>query len=127
RGPMVSPSDPVAWLYGLQHAGVKLGLDGIHGLLALLDHPESIYPTVLVGGTNGKGSTAATLDALLLAHGRRTGLYTSPHLVRPNERIRIAGRDVDDATLHALLGELRARIEEALAQDRLAAHPSFFE
>lgn len=124
---MVPTSDPVAWLYGLQHAGVKLGLDGIRGLLALLDHPESPYPSVLVGGTNGKGSTAATLDALLLAHGRRTGLYTSPHLVRPNERIRIQGADVDNPTLEGLLRELRARIAEGLAQGSLATHPSFFE
>ncbi|HET9298350.1 MAG TPA: folylpolyglutamate synthase/dihydrofolate synthase family protein [Candidatus Polarisedimenticolaceae bacterium] len=124
---MVPTSDPVAWLYGLQHAGVKLGLDGIRGLLALLDHPESRYPSVLVGGTNGKGSTAATLDALLLAHGRRPGLYTSPHLVRPNERIRIRGGDVDDSTLEGLLRELRARIAEGLAQGSFATHPSFFE
>ena len=119
--------DPVAWLYGLQHSGVKLGLDGIRALLDLLDHPERSYPAVLVGGTNGKGSTAATLDALLAAHGVRAGLYTSPHLVRPHERIRMAGADVDDATLDRLLRTLRARIGVALAGGKLASHPSFFE
>jgi dihydrofolate synthase/folylpolyglutamate synthase len=124
---MILPSDPVAWLYGLQHSGVKLGLDGIRRLLDLLEHPELAYPSVLVGGTNGKGSTAATLDALLLAHGRRTGLYTSPHLVRPHERIRIHGRDLDDPPLQALLRELRARIAEGLAEGGLATYPSFFE
>ena len=124
---MAALTDSVSWLYGLQHSGVKLGLDGIRGLLSLLEHPEDAYPSVLVGGTNGKGSTAATLDALLLAHGRRSGLYTSPHLVRPNERIRLLGSDVEDSTLHALLEELRARIAEALAQGALSSHPSFFE
>src|SRR5687767_13643502 len=99
RGHMTVPTDAVSWLYGLQHAGVKLGLEGIRALLSLLDHPEREYPSALVGGTNGKGSTAATLDALLLAHGRSTGLYTSPHLVRPNERIRLGGRDLEDAAL----------------------------
>src|SRR5262245_16148298 len=111
---MTPGSDPIAWLYELQRSGVKLGLDGIRGLLSVLDHPERAYPSVLVGGTNGKGSAAATLDALLLAHGRRSGLYTSPHLVRPHERIRIGGADVDDPTLLALLRELRTRIEGAL-------------
>jgi dihydrofolate synthase/folylpolyglutamate synthase len=106
---------------------VKLGLDGIRGLLSLLQRPEDAYPSVLVGGTNGKGSTAATLDALLLAHGRRSGLYTSPHLVRPNERIRLLGSDVEDSALHALLEELRARIAGALAEGALSSHPSFFE
>jgi dihydrofolate synthase/folylpolyglutamate synthase len=124
---MLPGSDPIAWLYELQRSGVKLGLEGIRGLLSLLDHPERAYPSVLVGGTNGKGSAAATLDALLLAHGRRSGLYTSPHLVRPHERIRIGGADVDDPILLALLRELRTRIESALAQGGLAAHPSFFE
>ena len=124
---MAPPSDPVAWLYGLQHAGVKLGLDGIRGLLSLLDHPERAYPSVLIAGTNGKGSTAATLDALLRAHGRRTGLYTSPHLVRPRDADPLVGDDLDDPTLQALLRELHARIVAALGEGRLAAHPSFFE
>ena len=70
--------DPVEWLYGLQSHGVKLGLDGIRTLLALLDHPERAFPSVLVGGTNGKGSVAAMLDAMLAASGLRTGLYTAP-------------------------------------------------
>lgn len=120
-------NDPVAWLYGLQSHGVKLGLDGIRTLLALLDHPERAYPTVLVGGTNGKGSVSAMLDAIFGATGRRTGLYTSPHLVRPNERIRIAGEDVATPELHRLLEVVRARCEHGLAEGKLATHPSFFE
>lgn len=120
-------NDPIAWLYGLQSHGVKLGLDGIRTLLALLDHPERAYPSMLVGGTNGKGSVAAMLDAILGATSRRTGLYTSPHLVRPNERIRVAGEDLATPEFHRVLGIVRAACERGLAEDKLAAHPSFFE
>ncbi len=120
-------NDPIAWLYGLQSHGVKLGLDGIRALLALLDHPERATPSTLIGGTNGKGSVSAMLDAMLAASGRRTGLYTSPHLVRPNERIRIAGEDVADPEFHRVLGVVRAACERGLADGKLAAHPSFFE
>lgn len=120
-------NDPIAWLYGLQSHGVKLGLDGIRTLLALLDHPERAYPSMLVGGTNGKGSVAAMLDAILGATSRRTGLYTSPHLVRPNERIRVAGEDLATLEFHRVLGIVRAACERGLAEDKLAAHPSFFE
>ncbi len=119
--------DPVIWLYGLQTFGVKLGLEGIRALLDLLDRPQGAFPSILVGGTNGKGSVAAMLDAMLLAHGRRTGLYTSPHLVRPNERIRIGGRDIGSADLDRTLDLVRAACERGLSSGALRAHPSFFE
>jgi dihydrofolate synthase/folylpolyglutamate synthase len=120
-------NDPVSWLYGLQSLGIKLGLDGIRTLLALLDHPDRAFPSVLVGGTNGKGSVSAMLDAMLGASGRRTGLYTSPHLVRPHERIRIAGEDVDTSELHRALDIVRASCDRGIAEGRFQAHPSFFE
>ena len=120
-------NDPIAWLYGLQSHGIKLGLEGIRALLSLLDHPERGYPSTLVGGTNGKGSVSAMLDAMLDASGRRTGLYTSPHLVRPNERIRIAGKDLANAEFHRVLGLVRAACESGSAGGQLGAHPSFFE
>lgn len=120
-------NDPVTWLYGLQTFGVKLGLDGIRALLDLLDRPQDDIPSVLVGGTNGKGSVAAMLDAMLLAHGVRTGLYTSPHLVRPNERIRIDGRDLEAVELDRVLELVRAACERGLRTGGLPAHPSFFE
>ncbi|HEX4824625.1 MAG TPA: cyanophycin synthetase [Candidatus Polarisedimenticolaceae bacterium] len=113
--------DSVAWLYGLQTHGIKLGLTGIRSLLALLDHHEDELSIVLVGGTNGKGSVAAMLDAMLAAAGRRSGLYTSPHLVRPEERIRIAGADIDSR----VFDEILARVRDAA--ERLPVHPSFFE
>src|SRR3954469_4830523 len=72
-------------------------------LLAALNHPEKRFPSVLIAGTNGKGSTAATLASILQASKVRTGLYTSPHLLRINERVRIDGEEISDdnfALLH---------------------------
>lgn len=120
-------NDPVAWLYGLQSHGIKLGLDGIRALLTHLDHPERAFLSVLIGGTNGKGSTSAMLDAILTAAGHRTGLYTSPHLVRPNERIRLAGEDIETPELHRVLDRVRDACERGLDDGTLTAHPSFFE
>ena len=120
-------SEMIQWLYGLQHFGVKLGLDNIRALLQLLGHPESAYRSVLIGGTNGKGSVAAMLDALLGAAGVPVGMFTSPHLVRPNERIRMGGRDITDDELERRLRDMRHAIETALAGGALQAHPSFFE
>jgi len=117
----------VTWLYGLQSHGIKLGLQGIRTLLDRLDHPERGYRVALVGGTNGKGSVAAMIDAVLHAHGVRTGLYTSPHLVRPNERIRIDGSDLSDDELQRELATIRSVCELALRDGALEAHPSFFE
>jgi len=119
--------NPVGWLYDLQHSGIKLGLDNIRALLDVLDHPERSYPSVLVAGTNGKGSVAAMLESMLRAHGIRTGMFTSPHLVRPNERIRIDGRDISDDDLDKLLIEMRERIESGIAAGALESCPSFFE
>lgn len=120
-------TDPIAWLYDLQHFGVKLGLDNIRALLRVLGEPQRSYPSILVAGTNGKGSVAAMLEAMLRAHGLRAGLFSSPHLVRPNERIRIDGEDIATAELQRILRELRGRIDAASASGALAAHPSFFE
>jgi dihydrofolate synthase/folylpolyglutamate synthase len=75
-------------------------------VLGTLGDPQATIPSVLVVGTNGKGSTAAMLDAILRAHGRRTGLYTSPHLVRPEERIRVHGTMVSRSTLEGCLERL---------------------
>jgi dihydrofolate synthase/folylpolyglutamate synthase len=119
--------ETIDWLYGLQHFGIKLGLDNIRALLELLNHPERAYRCIHVGGTNGKGSVAAMADAILTAAGLRSGLFTSPHLVRPNERIRIAGQEIADDDLHRLLREMRRLIDAALASGLLESQPSFFE
>ena len=120
-------TDPLAWLYGLQSHGIKLGLEGIAALLELMGRPDRTLPCVLVGGTNGKGSVCAMQDAILRAHGRRCGLYTSPHLVRVNERIRIDGVEIADEALHRQLEIVRQTCARGLASGALAAHPSFFE
>src|SRR3981081_1287727 len=84
----------------------KFDLAHMRVLLGALNHPEQRFPGVLIAGTNGKGSTAATLASILQASGLRTGLYTSPHLVRINERIQINGREISDADFSELHGKV---------------------
>src|ERR1035441_10460409 len=100
---MTPPIDAiVARLTALHPKRIDLSLDRIERLLAALDHPERKLPPVIhVAGTNGKGSTIAFMRAVLEAAGRRVHVYTSPHLVRFHERIRLAGRLVDEARLAA--------------------------
>src|SRR5690348_3035485 len=94
----------VARLHGLHPRLIDLSLDRLLMLLAKLDHPERRLPPVLhVAGTNGKGSTCAYLRAMSEAAGRRVHVYTSPHLVRFNERIRVAGELVSDEALASAL------------------------
>ncbi|HMK72429.1 MAG TPA: bifunctional folylpolyglutamate synthase/dihydrofolate synthase, partial [Myxococcaceae bacterium] len=81
--------------------------------LTELGHPERRVPAVHVAGTNGKGSTCAMVDAVLRAAGLRVGLYTSPHLLRFNERIRIGGRDIEDDVLGERLLEVLRRAPTA--------------
>jgi dihydrofolate synthase/folylpolyglutamate synthase len=119
--------ETVEWLYALQHFGIKLGLDNIRALLRELGHPEKALKCVHVAGTNGKGSVAAMIDAMLESSGVRSGLFTSPHLVRPNERIRIAGEDIDSDELHRRLDGMRTMIADAKEGGRLETQPSFFE
>ena len=128
----MSYDSAVANLYALGHElartpSHKFDLAHMRLLLAALQHPERRFPSVLIAGTNGKGSTAATLASILLAAGYRAGLYTSPHLVRINERIRINGEEIADQEFAAL----HARVEHAanllVAAGELPWHPSFFE
>jgi len=122
----------VARMYALGHeladlASHKFDLEHMRVLLRALDHPERRFPSVLIAGTNGKGSTAATLASILQAAGLRTGLYTSPHLVRINERIRLNGEAIDDDKF-ALVHDMVERTAERLIEDgELPWHPSFFE
>ncbi len=98
---------PIQFLYSLQTFGMKLGLRNITTLLGESGNPERLFPSVHIAGTNGKGSTAAMLAVILTASGYRTGLYTSPHLVRFNERIRIDGIPIPDPALSRLTKQLR--------------------
>jgi dihydrofolate synthase / folylpolyglutamate synthase len=105
----------------------KFGLHNIGTLSAALGNPHRAVPCAHIAGTNGKGSTAAMLESVLRAAGLRTGLYTSPHLERVNERIRINGRDVSDEDFAAAWTRVHAAIESLMASGALAAHPTYFE
>lgn len=105
----------------------KFALNSISVLAADLGNPQLFAPCVHIAGTNGKGSTAAMLESILRSVGFRTGLYTSPHLERINERIRIDGEDIADADFAAVWAKTKASIERLMASGGLAAHPSFFE
>jgi dihydrofolate synthase / folylpolyglutamate synthase len=105
----------------------KFDLAHMRVLAAALGDPQTAFPSVLIAGTNGKGSTAATLASILTAAGYRTGLYTSPHLIRVNERIQIDGADIPDedfARLYFQVDETARRLVEA---GDLPHPPSFFE
>jgi dihydrofolate synthase/folylpolyglutamate synthase len=111
------PADLAGWLAHVerQHPStIALGLERVSAVLARLATPK-FCPIFMVGGTNGKGSTCAMLEACLLAAGYRVGLYTSPHLLRYNERVRIDGREADDGTLvEAFAAVERARLDTPL-------------
>jgi dihydrofolate synthase/folylpolyglutamate synthase len=109
-----SYDETIAWLQRLEvSGGWDLKLERMRAALALRGNPEERFPAVHVAGTNGKGSTAAMLDAVLRASGQRCGLYTSPHLVDFAERIRAGGRTIPRAAVCALVAELRAALEGA--------------
>lgn len=105
----------------------KFDLAHMRMLLNALDHPERRFPSVLIAGTNGKGSTAATLASILRASGLKTGLYTSPHLMRINERIQVDGEEISDDDFAALQGEVDRVAEKLVERAELPWHPSFFE
>ncbi len=105
----------------------KFDLEHMRVLLQAMDHPERRFPSVLIAGTNGKGSTAATLASILRASGLKAALYTSPHLVRINERIRVNGEEVSDEDFASLQGEIDRIAERLVERTELPWHPSFFE
>ena len=105
----------------------KFSLEEVRTLLQALGDPQRQFRSVLIAGTNGKGSTAATLASILTASGLRTGLYTSPHLERPNERIRLGGAEISDADFARLYFQVHETAEGLVASGRLPQHPSYFE
>jgi dihydrofolate synthase/folylpolyglutamate synthase len=108
-------------------SGHKFDLELVRVLLAQLDHPEKRFPSVLIAGTNGKGSTAATLASILQSGGHRTALYTSPHLLRVNERIRVDGEEIDEEDFAAAYEVVEEAAQALLRSGKLPWHPSFFE
>jgi len=115
------------YLGHLEHFGIKLGLENITVLLEAVGDPHRAFPAVHVAGTNGKGSVSAMLDRILRSHGFRTGLYTSPHLVTVEERIRVDGVAITPRRFAALLGRIKETIDGLMSAGRLACHPTFFE
>ena len=104
RGPQAAGVDSrLARLYARTRSGIRPGLESIRRVLAAMGNPEKSFLVIHVAGTNGKGSTCAMIESILRAHGLRTGLYTSPHLVHFHERIQVAGKPVTDAELERLL------------------------
>jgi dihydrofolate synthase/folylpolyglutamate synthase len=105
----------------------KFDLAHMRVLLQGMDHPERRFLSVLIAGTNGKGSTAATLASILRASGLKAGLYTSPHLERINERIRVNGEEIADDDFASVQGAVDRVAEKLVDGAELPWHPSFFE
>ncbi len=120
-------TESIDWLYSLQQFGVKLGLENITKLLSALGQPQNRYESILIGGTNGKGSIGAMLQSILSTSGYKTGLYTSPHLTKVEERIRIGYRDISSKQLANALSKVKSVTEELLKNKMLSQHPTFFE
>ena len=112
---------------GSGHPRRKFSLDEVGTLLAALGEPQRRFPSVLIAGTNGKGSTAATLASILIASGVHTGLYTSPHLARPNERIRLDCAEIGDDAFAALFFRVHDAAQQLVQDGRLPQLPSYFE
>ncbi len=115
------------YLEDVQSLGIKLGLDNVRTVLSSFDNPHLKYPSLLVAGTNGKGSVCAMLTKILALHNLRVGLFTSPHLIRVEERIRIKDRLIPARSFCRLLTRLRQRVEELVAAKTLPSPPTYFE
>ncbi len=129
---MISYETAVSRMYSLGHElaqmpAHKFDLAHMRVLLRALNHPERHFPSVLIAGTNGKGSTAATLASILRASRVKTGLYTSPHLMRLNERIRVNGSEISNDIFAFLHSEVDKAADRLVERAELPWHPSFFE
>ena len=132
RPTTLSYETALAQMYALGHElaatpSHKFDLAHMRVLLGALGHPEKSLQCVLIAGTNGKGSTAATLASILQASGLKTGLYTSPHLVRINERICVNGSSIKDDEFALLHDVVDRTAERLVGEGELPWHPSFFE
>jgi dihydrofolate synthase / folylpolyglutamate synthase len=99
-------------LYSLHAFGVKLGLENISNFLELLDNPQKKFKAIHIAGSNGKGSTASFIASILMELGYKTGLYTSPHFIRFNERVRINNTEIPDTFISKFLNEWFHHIEK---------------
>ena len=120
-------AEAVAYLSGHEHLGIKFGLENIGRLVEALGHPERSWRSILVAGTNGKGSTVALVESILRASGHRTGRYTSPHLVRLEERMVANGDAITADELTAVVQEVRRVTVQLRQEEKLLTEPTFFE
>ena len=119
--------DALAYLSDLTRHGIKLGLHAIGALCEALGHPERAFPSVVVAGTNGKGSVAALVETGLRRSGHRTGLFTSPHLTDLTERFALDGAPVSSTRLVEQIPAFRSAVDSLVRRGRLATAPTFFE
>lgn len=126
---MIAYPDSVQFLYALGNEikTSKLGLERITAVLAALGNPERTYRAVHVAGTNGKGSTCAMIASALRTAGHRVGLYTSPHLVEPTERIRVDGAEIPPERFAAVFDRIRNVSTQLLDSGAIDMHPTYFE
>jgi dihydrofolate synthase / folylpolyglutamate synthase len=122
----VAPT-PLDWLLSLAQFGIKFGLENIRAIVEELGHPERQFRSIHIAGTNGKGSVTAIVEAAIRATGRRTGRYTSPHLLGLTERFAIDGASVEEDDLVAAVEQVRSAVERLRARGTLDVHPTFFE
>ncbi len=115
--------DALSYLYSLEKFGISLGLHKIRALLEPFENPQDKLKVIHIAGTNGKGSTAAIIESILIEHGFKVGLYTSPHLVRFNERIRINKREITDEEIV----DYTLRIKPIAEKIRLKDPVTFFD
>ncbi len=120
-------ADPLQWLFSLEQLGIKFGLENMSKLTAELGNPHLRFPSVLIAGTNGKGSVTAMVEAALRAAGFRSARYTSPHLVRFEERFLVDGTEVATPVLAAAVSRVRTAVDALLSRGDLAAPATFFE
>jgi dihydrofolate synthase / folylpolyglutamate synthase len=118
---------PLDFLFSLERLGMKFGLENMARICEALGHPERAFRSVIIAGTNGKGSVTAMTSAALHAAGYRSARYTSPHLERVEERFVIGEREVAPADLEAVASAVQATIERLVADGVLEALPTFFE
>lgn len=115
------------YLEEVQKLGVKFGLDNVRTVLESLNRPHFDYPSILVAGTNGKGSVCAMITRILSLNGFRVGLFTSPHLVSVRERVRIGDTLISKKAFSHRLTFLKDKIEALIHTKKLPYHPTYFE
>lgn len=120
-------ADPLEWLFSLERLGMKFGLENMTKLMRELGDPHRGFPSALVAGTNGKGSVSAMTDAILRSAGFRTARYTSPHLVRLEERFLVDGREIERDQLGRAVDQVRSAVESLVTRGELEAPATFFE